>query len=330
MSNTKNSPDSNEYNAEEIDYILRESINSIIGMVDQLHYGILNFMEEDEKETFIANLKGGADSLQNVISESIVAKANKISDLNDHLVKNNTSLRKLKRSLEKKVAERTRQIKEIQHVTIFALARLAESRDPDAGDHLDRIRLYSYILTRQLGTKDKYSDYITTKYINNVYHSSPLHDIGKVGINDSILLKPGKLSREEFDVMKTHTTIGGKTLEDAEKQLQYKTKSFLSMGREIAYCHHEKWNGSGYPFGLKGEKIPLSARVLAVADVYDALTSKRVYKDAMGHDETRQMIVDQRGEHFDPEIVDVFIELEEKFRMISTGNITNIKYFESL
>jgi len=159
-----------------------------------------------------------------------------------------------------------------------------------------------------------YKGYIDKKYISNIYHSSPLHDIGKVGISDQILLKPGKLTLQEFDIMKSHTIIGGKTLEDAEKQLKNKTKSFLSMGKNIAYCHHEKWDGSGYPFGLKETEIPLSARIVALADVYDALTSKRVYKEAMSHTVARDIIVQSSGKHFDPTVVEAFLKLEDIFK----------------
>ncbi|HOV13808.1 MAG TPA: HD domain-containing protein, partial [Spirochaetota bacterium] len=194
------------------------------------------------------------------------------------------------------------------------LARLAESRDQDTGDHLNRMRKFSYMIAKRLAKTKTYKGYIDKKYVNNIYHSSPLHDIGKVGISDTILLKPGKLTLDEFELMKNHTVIGGKTLEDAEKQLKYKTKSFLAMGKNIAYCHHEKWDGSGYPFGLKGTEIPLSARIVALADVYDALTSKRVYKDAISHEVAKDMIVQGRNKHFDPQIVDTFLMLEHIFK----------------
>lgn len=306
------------YNLNDADYLLRECVNAIKGSIDQIYYGLLNYLSEDEQKKFLSYLKNQSDSLQDVLYKTIIEKANKINELNIQLLKSNKELNLLKQSLEIKVVKRTNEVRKVQHVTIFALARLAESRDQDTGDHLNRIRRYCYFLTKKLSKSRSYRGYIDKKYISNIYHSSPLHDIGKVGITDAILLKPGKLTLEEFEIMKNHTVIGGKTLEDAEKQLKYKTKSFLAMGKNIAYCHHEKWDGSGYPFGLKGSEIPLSARIVALADVYDALTSKRVYKDAITHEVAKDIILQGRGKHFDPEIVDAFIELESFFRDYET------------
>ncbi|HOJ63760.1 MAG TPA: HD domain-containing protein [Spirochaetota bacterium] len=304
----------NEYNLNEADYLLRECVNAIKGSIDQIYYGLLSYLSEEEQKKFLSYLKNQSDSLQDVLYKSIVEKANKINELNLQLLKSNKELSLLKQSLEEKVRKKTYEIKKIQHVTIFALAKLAESRDQETGDHLSRIRKYSYLLAKEMSLSKTYKGYIDQKYIANIYHSSPLHDIGKVGISDQILLKPGKLTLQEFDIMKSHTIIGGKTLEDAEKQLKNKTKSFLSMGKNIAYCHHEKWDGSGYPFGLKETEIPLSARIIALADVYDALTSKRVYKEAMSHAVARDIIVQSSGKHFDPTVVEAFLRLEDIFK----------------
>jgi len=304
----------NEYNLNEADYLLRECVNAIKGSIDQIYYGLLSYLSEEEQKKFLSYLKNQSDSLQDVLYKSIVEKANKINELNLQLLKSNKELSLLKQSLEEKVRKKTYEIKKIQHVTIFALAKLAESRDQETGDHLSRIRKYSYLLAKEMSLSKTYKGYIDQKYIANIYHSSPLHDIGKVGISDQILLKPGKLTLQEFDIMKSHTIIGGKTLEDAEKQLKNKTKSFLSMGKNIAYCHHEKWDGSGYPFGLKETEIPLSARIVALADVYDALTSKRVYKEAMSHAVARDIIVQSSGKHFDPTVVEAFLRLEDIFK----------------
>jgi putative two-component system response regulator len=199
-----------------------------------------------------------------------------------------------------------------QDITIIALAKLAEFRDPETGEHLERMREYSRIMAQELRELPKYRYYITDRYIENLYKSSPLHDIGKVGIRDEVLLKPGKLSREEFELMKMHTTIGGDALATAT-QFSGLDRSFLDMGKEIAYSHHEKWDGTGYPRGLKGEHIPLSARILAIADVYDALTSKRVYKEAFTHVQAWKIIVEECASHFDPEILNIFIKLEGQF-----------------
>jgi response regulator RpfG family c-di-GMP phosphodiesterase len=311
----------NEYNLNDADYLLRECVNAIKGSIDQIYYGLLNYLSEDEQRKFLAYLKTQSDSLRDVLYKSIVEKADQINILNVDLTKTNKELNLLKQTLENRVRLRTKEVRKIQHVTIFALARLAESRDRETGDHLNRMRKYCYLIAKKLSKTKPYRDYIDRNYIINIFHSSPLHDIGKVGINDAILLKPGKLTTEEFEVMKTHTVIGGKTLEDAEKQLKYKTRSFLSMGKNIAYCHHEKWDGSGYPFGLKGKEIPLSARIIAVSDVYDALTSKRVYKDAIIHEEAKKIIVQGSGKHFDPIIVDAFLTL--KLRNVENSKSKN-------
>lgn len=304
----------NDYNPEEIEYMLRENVNALKGSIDQIYYGLLNYLTESEQRNFLSYLKDQINSLQDTLHKSVVEKAAHINELNLQLSKSYKELELLKQSLEQRVKKKTREIKKVQQVTIFALARLAESRDQETGDHLGRMRMYSYMIAKELANVKEYKEYIDQKYINNIYYSSPLHDIGKVGISDTILLKPGKLSVEEFEVMKGHTLIGGRTLEDAEKQLRKKSKSFLSMGKKIAYCHHEKWDGSGYPFGLKGNDIPLSARIVALADVYDALTSKRVYKNAMTHDMAKSIIIEGSGKHFDPILVDVFLKLEDKIK----------------
>ena len=198
--------------------------------------------------------------------------------------------------------------------TILGLAKLAEYRDEDTGTHLERIREYCKILAGRLAETEKYSGYITARYIDDLFQSSILHDIGKVGVPDSVLLKPGKLNDEEFNTIKKHTSTGGDALQNIEAKTNM--KSFLTLGKEIAYHHHEKWDGSGYPAGLSGEKIPLSARITAVADVYDALTSVRPYKSAFSHSEAVKIILDGDGSHFDPEIIDAFRAVEKDFERI--------------
>jgi len=198
--------------------------------------------------------------------------------------------------------------------TIFGLAKLAEYRDEDTGAHLERIREYTKVIAEELARNPKYRDYITHEYIEDIYISSILHDIGKVGIEDSILLKPGKLTPEEFEIVKRHSAMGGDALKAADSRME--GRSFLTLGMEIAYYHHEKWDGTGYPKGLKGEEIPLSARIVALADVYDALTSNRPYKNAFPHEKARDIIVKDRGKHFDPDVVDAFLVHEADFMMI--------------
>lgn len=198
-----------------------------------------------------------------------------------------------------------------RNVTIFALAKLAESRDPETGAHLDRIREYCRVIARRLAEMDKFRDVIDGEYVETLYLTSPLHDIGKVGIPDGVLLKPSRLTDREFEIMKAHTSIGARALDAALHQDP--DAHFLRMARDIALSHHERFDGNGYPQGLAGEEIPLCARIVALADVYDALTSRRVYKDAFSHEVARSIIIENRGTDFDPDIVDAFLSKEDVF-----------------
>jgi putative two-component system response regulator len=200
---------------------------------------------------------------------------------------------------------------ETRDVAIFALARLAESRDPDTGAHLERVQAYSRALAQKLATRPKFQGIIDAEFIRLIYLTSPLHDIGKVGVPDSVLLKQGRLDPQEFEIMKAHTLIGAETLQDALDR--FPGARFLEMARDIAATHHEHYDGRGYPRGLKGDEIPLSGRIVAVADVYDALTSKRVYKDMLPHETARELILVASGEHFDPDVVEVFLACEAEF-----------------
>ncbi|GAB4150550.1 MAG: two-component system response regulator [Planctomycetaceae bacterium] len=200
---------------------------------------------------------------------------------------------------------------ESRNLMIFSLAKLAESRDPDTGAHLERIREYCRILAQDLSTLPEYAELVDGDYVHSIYLTSPLHDIGKVGIPDNILLKPGKLTTDEFEIMKTHTTIGAETLEASLKKSP--NAGYLIMARDIALTHHERYDGTGYPQGLSGEDIPLCGRIVALADVYDALTTKRVYKDAFTHEVARSIIVAGSGVHFDPQIVKSFLRNEKRF-----------------
>jgi len=213
--------------------------------------------------------------------------------------------------LEQLVEERTIEIMLTRNAAIFGFAKLAEYRDPETGGHLERIRNYTKILADELKNFPQFQEEVDDEFVTTIFQSSPLHDIGKVGIPDEILLKPGGLTQEEFKIMKSHVTIGGDSLASTGKL--FGEDSFLSMGRDIAYHHHEKWNGKGYPNGLKGEQIPLPARIMALADVFDALVSKRVYKEAMSLENARDIILAGEGEHFDPDIVKAFRNIEESF-----------------
>ena len=206
------------------------------------------------------------------------------------------------------------QLHEARSATILGLAKLAEYRDEGTGTHLERIREYCRIIAEQMATLAKYRDYISPTYIEDIFRSSILHDIGKVGVPDAILLKPGELTPDEFEIIKTHAVLGGDALDAIESQIE--GTSFLTLGKEIAYYHHEKWDGSGYPKGLAGENIPLSARMVALADVYDALTSKRFYKEAYSHHRAREIIVGLKGSHFDPDVVEAFLTAEIEFDRI--------------
>jgi putative two-component system response regulator len=218
--------------------------------------------------------------------------------------------------LENEVIRRTREVQAIQDVTIFTMASLAETRDNETGNHIRRTQHYVKALAIKLRDHPRFAGYFTDHVIDLLYKSAPLHDIGKVGIPDKILLKPGKLTPEEFEIMKTHTTLGRDAIEHAERQLGTPVE-FLKLAKEIALSHQEKWDGSGYPEGLAGEAIPVAARLMAVADVYDALISRRVYKPPFTHDRAVEMIAEGRGRHFDPDVTDAFLEIREEFRTIA-------------
>ncbi|NLM36915.1 MAG: HD domain-containing protein [Firmicutes bacterium] len=207
-----------------------------------------------------------------------------------------------------------KEIAETKLAMIYSLVKLAESRDDSTGAHIERVAQICRLLAINLQKRKKYQKYIDEDYIEKITQVSPLHDIGKVGIPDYILLKPGRLSAEEYELMKAHTTIGAKTLLEVKEK--FPDNRFLDMAIGITYFHHEKWNGTGYPFGLAGESIPLSARIMAIADVYDALRSTRVYKKAFPHAESVRIIQEESGKAFDPEIVKVFIEIHEEIREI--------------
>jgi putative two-component system response regulator len=220
--------------------------------------------------------------------------------------------------LEAEVQRRTREVQAIQDVTILSMASLAETRDNETGNHIRRTQQYIKLLAEYLlnNGNPRFTDYLSGNTIQILFKSAPLHDIGKVGIPDRILLKPGRFTPEEFEIMKTHTTLGRDSIERAEHELGVDVE-FLRLAKEIAYSHQEKWDGSGYPQGLAGDAIPISARLMAVADVYDALVSRRVYKDAMPHDRAVAIIQEGKGSHFDPDMVDAFVVLHEQFKFIA-------------
>lgn len=198
---------------------------------------------------------------------------------------------------------------------IFGLAKLADSRDPETGDHLERISLYASTLASTLSRHPHFCDVVSSTFVRLIGVSSALHDIGKVGIEDSILRKPGQLTDEERRRMQEHTRIGGRCLEEIEQRLG--SSNFLQMAREIALAHHERWDGTGYPAGLVGEQIPLAARIVAITDVYDALSSRRVYKPPLPHERCVEMIREAAGKQFDPRLVEVWLSIAPRFHDIA-------------
>jgi putative two-component system response regulator len=265
---------------------------------------------KDEKTGFDA---GAVDYITKPVSQPIL-----LARVRNHLALKAAAdfLRDKNSYLIAEVARRTEQLQIIQDVTIMAMASLAETRDNATGNHIRRTQHYVQALATKLSSMPRYASEFDEQTIESLFKSAPLHDIGKVGIPDAILLKPGKLTPEEFEIMKTHTVLGRDTILAAEKLIETPS-TFLRHAREIAMSHQEKWDGSGYPEGLKGDAIPISARLMAVADVYDALISKRVYKPAMRHDIAVGMIREGRGGHFDPDITDAFLLIQEDFRSIA-------------
>jgi putative two-component system response regulator len=218
--------------------------------------------------------------------------------------------------LEQTVLRSTQELATIQHVTLAALTALAETRDNETGNHIQRTQHYVRALALQLQNHPRFASFLTANTIEMLFRSAPLHDIGKVGIPDRILLKPGRFEPEEMAIMKTHTPLGRDVIEQAERLIGAKV-GFLTIAKEIAYSHQEKWDGSGYPEGLAGEAIPVSARLMALADVYDAIISRRVYKEGMSHASAVHIITQGRGQHFDPDIVDAFLAILDEFQDIA-------------
>jgi putative two-component system response regulator len=273
-------------------------------------------LSEEEHETRGLEF-GGNDYISKPINPSITkARIKHQLELNEAQLYLNDQ----RAFLEKTVQERTRELVMTQEVTIQCMASLAETRDNETGNHILRTRKYVRLLATYLKDRgNSYADFLNDRTVDLLYQSAGLHDIGKVGIPDSILLKPARLTREEFEIMKTHTILGGKALDAAEKSLG--TNSFLRFAKEIAYSHHENWDGSGYPYKKCGREIPLSGRLMALADVYDALISKRVYKPPFPHEEAVEIIKKDSGKKFDPVIVECFLDIHDDFRRTALDEV---------
>jgi putative two-component system response regulator len=265
---------------------------------------------EDEQKGFAL---GAVDYITKPVSPAIVK-----ARVSTHLLLKTTAdfLRDKNAFLEGEISKRDRAMTAIQDVTILAMASMAETRDSETGNHIRRTQHYVQALAEKLKTNPRFSAFLTDSNISTLFKSAPLHDIGKVGIPDRILLKPGSFTPQEFEIMKTHTTLGWDAINNAELMLGTKAE-FLTMAKDIALSHQEKWDGSGYPQGLKGDAIPVSARLMAVADVYDALISRRVYKEGMPHEAAVAIIQQGKGQHFDPDMVEVFTGIHEEFRAIA-------------
>lgn len=280
------------------------------------HIPVIMISALDEMDSIIRCIEAGADDYLPKPFNPVLLKARVNAGLDkkrwhDQEIAYRQELQYQNQHLEERVGEQVKQIAAAELATIFALSKLSESKDPDTGAHLERMREYCKVLAQQLSRQPRFQSIINSEFITSIYAASPLHDIGKVGIPDHILMKPGKLDSEEWEVMKLHPSIGADTLRAVLKQ--FPQNPILLTGVEIAESHHERWDGSGYPHNLKGEDIPISARILALADVYDALTSQRCYKEAFEHNRCRQLIIEGRGSHFDPLVVDAYLEVEDEF-----------------
>ena len=247
-------------------------------------------------------------------AQDYIAKPFRVSLVRNR-VANQPKYKRYRDHLNDLVHERTRQLALTQEATIHAMASLAEWRDTETGAHIKRTQNYVKALALHMAGQPQYQEQLDADVISWLYLSAPLHDVGKVAIADTVLHKPGPLTDEEYEAMKTHALYGRNVLAAADKFLG--EDSFLKMACDIAYCHHERWDGRGYPQGLKDEEIPLSARLMSLADVYDALRSQRVYKPAMPHESAADIIFDGRGTQFDPDVVDAFMLIQEQFKTIA-------------
>jgi putative two-component system response regulator len=279
-----------------------------------MHIPVIFLTAKDEVEAEEKGLALGAvDYITKPVSPPIVmarVKAHLALKAIDDFLRDQNEI------LEKEVARRTQEVVAIQDVTIFAMASMAETRDTETGNHIRRTQFYVKALAEHMRTHPRFAWYLTDLNIGILFKSAPLHDIGKVGIPDRILLKPGRFEPHEFDIMKTHTTLGHDAIAHAETALGTRVE-FLSCAKSIALSHQEKWDGSGYPQGLAGDAIPIAARLMAVADVYDALISRRVYKEGMSHDRAVAIIVEGRGTHFDADMVEAFVDIQGEFSAIA-------------
>ena len=300
----------------------RDLIHWILALMLTLFVTMVVVAGRGLNKTFVLSLEQRFENLS--LLQQLTAQEAETEEARNQLERVNAALLDHELKLEQMVQERTAQLQQrteevvaIKDTTIMALTSLAETRDNETGNHIRRTQNYVRALARHLRGHPRFSAFLTEENIELVYKIAPLHDIGKVGIPDYILHKPGKLTQEEFEIMKTHTTLGGNAISGAENMTNVRNSPFLKAARQIAIGHHEKWDGSGYPFALQGDHIPLVARLMALADVYDAMTCRRVYKSAIAHDEVAASIIEGRGKHFDPDVVDAFVAVQNEFKGIA-------------
>jgi putative two-component system response regulator len=273
----------------------------------------------DETESAVKCIELGAEDYLHKPFDPVILRARINSSLNkkrlrDMERRHKQEIEENNRLLSDRVREQVHEIASAQLGAIFAMSKLAESRDPETGEHLERMREYCRVLALAMRQQSRYRDQIDGAFVENIYAASPLHDIGKVGVQDSILTKPGKLTAEEWRLMQTHSVIGAETLREVDRQ--HPGNAFVGTGIRIAENHHENWDGTGYPYGRRGEEIPIEARILALGDVYDALTSRRCYKEPWSHDDARDHVLEQAGRKFDPGVVEAFAATEQEFVLI--------------
>ena len=273
---------------------------------------------EDEARGFAA---GGVDYITKPVSKDVLMAR---VDAQISLVRSRRLLSQRSTLLEELVEQRSKQLSIMQDVIILAMASLAERRESDTNGHVRRIQLFTRALALSLRNNPRYRAELTEESLELLYKTSPLHDIGKVGVPDAVLFKPGKLSEDEFEAMKRHAMFGAQALQDVERRLAA-PEVFVSMARDIAMFHHERWDGTGYPMGLKGEDIPLCARIVALADTYDALTSERIYKPPYPAEDALTIIGREQGRQFDPAVVEAFFLCEGEFRNIARAH-SDVRY----
>lgn len=293
----------------------------ILALMLSVYLAVIMIAGRGLNKTFVLSLQQRFENL--ALLQELSAQQAQTEEARDQLEKANAELREHEEKLDQLVQERTAQLLqrteemgEIKEATIVALSSLAETRDNETGNHIRRTQRYIRSLALHLRNHPRFREFLTEDNIDLLYKLAPLHDVGKVGIPDHILRKHGKLTKEEFEIMKTHTELGANAIAIAENEVNNQSH-FLRIARQIAVGHHEKWDGSGYPYGLRGDDIPIPARLMALADVYDAMSSRRVYKNAMHHDEVVATIIEAKGKHFDPDIVDAFVEIQNKFAEIA-------------